>query len=371
MNGSEAVSEAVRDRVLEAARTLLYVPNLPARRLSSGRTNAIAFVAAELNSMYAARVVNGFVAAADGVGYRGMLFNTQRDAERRDLSIVASLVHGREVDGLILFRSRADAPELEEAARRVPIVLIDPHRCEPETVPHVVVDNAGGTRLAVEHLIGLGHRRIGHLTYENGLSLWMNHRIDAYRATLREYGLPDDDSLLMVAPSRDTCGEGAVALMARPNPPTAIFAVSDWSGASAVNALERAGLRVPDHVSVVSFDDGPLAEHSRPSITSVHQPMAQLAHTAIAQLIEMVNGRTPVLRSVLPTRLVVRESSGPPRDAAGHVADATLVAAAPPVTASPDAMSLNPLSRNATSRDATQPEAIPAGVGPTSRTASA
>jgi LacI family transcriptional regulator len=188
MNGSEAVSEAVRERVLAAARDLLYVPNLPARRLSSGRTNVFAFVAAELNSMYAARVVNGFVAAADGVGYRGMLFNTRRDTERRDLSIVASLVHGREVDGLILFRSRAEAQEVEEAARRVPIVLIDPHRCEPETVPLVVVDNAGGTRLAIEHLIALGHRRIGHLTYENGLSLWMNHRLDAYRAALRAHG---------------------------------------------------------------------------------------------------------------------------------------------------------------------------------------
>jgi LacI family transcriptional regulator len=319
MNGAEAVSEVVRDRVLAAARDLSYIPNLPARRLSSGRTNVFAFVAAELNSMYAARVVNGFVAAADGAGYRTMLFNTQRDAGRRDLSIVASLVHGREVDGLILFRSRADAPELEEAARRVPIVLIDPHRCEPATVPHVVVDNAGGTRSAVEHLIALGHRRIGHLTYENGLSLWMNHRIDAYRATLREHGLPHDDSLVMVASARETCGEGAVALMNRPNPPTAIFAVSDWSGAAAVNALERAEIRVPGHVSVVSFDDGPLAEHCRPSITAVHQPMPDLAHTAIAQLIEMVNGRTPAWRSVLPTSLVVRESSGPPRDANYHV----------------------------------------------------
>src|SRR3954454_21800796 len=99
MNGSEAVSEVVRERVQAAARDLLYVPNLPARRLSSGRTNVFAFVAAELTSMYAIRVVNGFVAAADGAGDRAMLFNTQRDTERRDLSIVASLVHGREVDG--------------------------------------------------------------------------------------------------------------------------------------------------------------------------------------------------------------------------------------------------------------------------------
>jgi LacI family transcriptional regulator len=147
----------------------------------------------------------------------------------------------------------------------------------------------------------------------------MNHRIDAYRATLRAHGLPHDDALVMVASSRDTCGEGAVALMQRPNPPTAIFAVSDWSGASAVNALERAGIQVPGHVSLVSFDDGPLAEHCRPTITAVHQPMADLAHTAIAQLIEMVNGRTPAWRSVLPTSLVVRESSGPPRAPASHV----------------------------------------------------
>jgi hypothetical protein len=118
---------------------------------------------------------------------------------------------------------------------------------------------------------------------------------------------------------------------------------------------------VPSQVSVVSFDDGPLAENSRPTITSVHQPMAQLAHTAILQLIEMVNGRTPASRSVLPTRLVVRESSGPPRDSAGLASEVTVVAAVPPTA----------ISREATPLQATPLEATSAEVDPTSRSASA
>src|SRR5204862_3172543 len=119
-----------------------------------GRTNVVAFVAAELNSGYAARVVNSFVATAEALGYRTLLYNTQRDSDR-DLKIVSSLVHGREVDGLVLFRSRSDALTLEQASRQVPIVLIDPHRSEPEQVPHVVVDNVGGAKAAVHHLIDL------------------------------------------------------------------------------------------------------------------------------------------------------------------------------------------------------------------------
>src|SRR3954447_5447029 len=100
MNGEAAVSDGVRERVLEAAQLLNYHPNLPARRLSSGRTNVVAFVAAELNSAYAARVVSGFVASAEAAGYRTLLYNTHRDSDR-DLRIVSSLVHGREVDGLV------------------------------------------------------------------------------------------------------------------------------------------------------------------------------------------------------------------------------------------------------------------------------
>jgi LacI family transcriptional regulator len=313
INGSEAVSDGVRERVLEAARLLNYHPNLPARRLSSGRTNVVAFVAAELNSAYAARVVNGFVASAEEAGYRTLLYNTRRDSDR-DLRIVSSLVHGREVDGLVLFRSRSDAATLEQAAGQVPIVLIDPHRCEPETVPHVVVDNVGGARLAIEHLIALGHRRIGHTTYENGLSLWMDHRRDGYHATLEEHGLPHDGPLVQVGARRDLCGQAALDLLEQPNPPTAIFAVSDWVAVSVVNSLERAGIRVGHDVSVVGFDDGPLAESCRPGLTAIRQPMPLLAAAALHQLIQMVEGGTPVMRTVLPVELTVRESSGPPRN---------------------------------------------------------
>jgi LacI family transcriptional regulator len=313
INGSSAVSDRVRERVLEAARYLKYHPNLPARRLSSGRTNVVAFVAAELTSGYASRVVNSFVASAEELGYRTLLYNTLRDSDR-DLGIVSSLVHSREVDGLVLFRSRSDAPTLEHAARQVPIVLIDPHRCEPESVPLVVVDNVGGARAAVEHLIDLGHRRIGHLTYENGLSLWMDHRLAGYRAALRDRGLPLDDALVQVGERRDTCGQAALDLMAQPDPPTAIFGVSDWTAVSAVNALERAGIRVPTDVSVVGFDDGPLAPVCRPSVTTIRQPMGQLASAALQELLQMIEGRTPAMRTVLPIELVVRESSGPPPD---------------------------------------------------------
>jgi DNA-binding LacI/PurR family transcriptional regulator len=311
MNGSEAVSAAVRERVMAAAHALNYTPNITARRLSSGRTNVVAFVAAELRSGYAAWVVNSFVASADAAGYRTLLYNTQRDSDR-DLKIVSSLVHGREVDGLVLFRSRSDGPTLEHAAAQVPIVLIDPHRCEPSTVPHVVVDNAGGARAAVEHLIGLGHRRIGHTTYENGYSLWMDHRLDGYRAAMYDSGLAVVDSWVAKAPTRDGCGQAALDMLRQPEPPTAIFAVSDWAAVSAINALEGTGVRVPSEISVVGFDDGLLAAGCRPPLTSIRQPMAQLATTALHELTRMIEGTPPAMRTVLPVDLIVRDSSGPP-----------------------------------------------------------
>lgn len=308
MNGAPAVSDGVRERVQTAARQLNYVPNLPARRLSSGRTNVFAFVAAELNSGYAARVVNSFVVSAEEAGYRTMLFNSHRDTER-DLSIVASLVHGHEVDGLVFFRSAADEPALEAAASQVPIVLIDPHRVQPRNVAHVVVDNDAGVRVAVEHLARLGHRRIGHLTYHREASLWIDVRGAAYHAAMADLGLLVSDDLVIWADSRDDLGRAALARFQKPDPPTALFAVSDYAGVSAINALEGAGIRVPADVSIVGFDDGPLAEACRPALTAVRQPMALLAETAVVLLLGMVEGRPPGVRTVLPVQLIERAST--------------------------------------------------------------
>jgi DNA-binding LacI/PurR family transcriptional regulator len=175
----------------------------------------------------------------------------------------------------------------------------------------VVVDNLGGARSAVESLYSLGHRRIGHLTYRRNPSLWIDLRGQAYHETMADFGLTVTDDLIMVGESRDDMGRAVLARFRQPDPPTAIFAVSDYAGITAINSLERFGIHVPADVSIVGFDDGPLAEACRPSLTAVRQPMALLAETALTQLVGMVEGKAPAVRTVLQTHLIVRDSTAP------------------------------------------------------------
>jgi DNA-binding LacI/PurR family transcriptional regulator len=194
-----------------------------------------------------------------------------------------------------------------------PIVCLD-RDIDSATVPLVQVDNRLGARLATEHLLELGHRRIAHVAGIEALRI-SAHRIDGYRDALSAAGIAYD-SALVVCGSFTEQGGFAAARALLEHTPTAIFAANDLSAVGVVNALTESGLRVPADVSVVGFDDVRLAAYTSPPLTTVHQPAREIAQLATQLLFELTAGR-PVQRTVrlLEPRLVVRRSTAPPSDA--------------------------------------------------------
>jgi LacI family transcriptional regulator len=217
-------------------------------------------------------------------------------------------------DGVILVTTDLTSAHRERLAElQAPVVLVDPVTEPPADLPAIAADNRGGARAATEHLIALGHRRIATITGRpTALCTW--HRLDGYRAALAHAGRPIDPALIAEGDFRyESACAATTALLRLPDPPTAIFAASDEQAMGVYEAARRQGLRVPDDLSVVGFDDLPTAGWMSPPLTTVRQPLADMAALAVRSLL------TGAARhgAELPTTLVVRSSTAAPRATAG------------------------------------------------------
>ncbi len=307
MRGAPNVSEHRRARVLQAADELGYRPNVLARNLASRRTNTIGVVLNDLHNPFFADVADGVQAAADRVGYR-LLYGNGKHSAAGEAEAVETFLQFR-VDGMILAGS-IDVESREKAAATGAVVVVGgvEHGGPVDTVN---IDNRVGARLAVDHLVSLGHRRIAHLDGGNGAGAAT--RSAGYRDAMRDHGL--DDHVLIA--SGDFTEEGALAgaaqLLATTPRPTAVFAANDLSAIGALDAFAKAGLRVPDDISLVGFDNTSLAAMSYVSLTTVNQPTDELGQAAIDLVIRRVESGGAAEDHVIgsPT-LVVRSSTAPP-----------------------------------------------------------
>jgi LacI family transcriptional regulator len=219
----------------------------------------------------------------------------------------------RGTDGLVSIVAVPDA----EARRALedtgtPLVVVDPRQRPPEGMLSVGATNFQGGLEATAHLLSLGHRRIatitGALEQDNAIA-----RLAGYRAALIRAGAPTDDELVYVGAYGVTSGyEGAQRLMALDDPPTAIFASSDDTALGALRALREAGLVVPRDVSLVGFDDLPIAPWIDPALTTVRQPLAEMGATAVDLVHRARTASGHTLRTELATSLVLRASTAPP-----------------------------------------------------------
>jgi len=315
INGSTAVSEATRRRVLEVVAELGYEPNATARALSTGRTRSVGVIAPFFTRPSVIERLRGVAPLLAGSGYQLILIDVE-SAEQREAAF-RSLI-GR-VDGLLSVTIAPGPADLERlAAAGVPVVLID--STHPR-LPSVTVDDVAGGRMAVDHLLALGHRRIafaGDIVDEVHGSSASRRRCTGYRAALAAAGLAAREELVAIRPHGHGAAEIVEQLLGLDEPPTAIFAASDQQALAVLDAVTDLGLRVPEDFSVVGFDDVELARYA--GLTTVAQPLAVSGTRGAKLLLSSLEGsEIPTPRQHLPLELVVRDTTAPPGSRTGPI----------------------------------------------------
>ena len=312
LSNPEKVAEETRARVLEAVRATDYRPNMMARNFRSRQAFAIVVLAPNIANPFFARVVRGIEQVAQKGGYAVLLGDTQDDPARE--AEYLHLVQSRQADGVIQLSARIDPKALSRLwSAGSPAAIVNACECvDIDFCPRIRIDNAAAGRAMTEHLLALGHRRIGVLTGPPRSPLTRD-RLAGHRQALEAAGVAYDPALTVVGDFSPQSGfDGALKLAgARP---TALFCFSDEMAVGAMRALRTLGLGVPGDVSVAGFDDIDLAHFTEPPLTTIAQPMEDLGRTAMGVLLDILNGGQPGgSTEILPTRLVVRDSTAAPR----------------------------------------------------------
>lgn len=307
LNGRSDVAPATRALVRDMIVTHGYrKPGVT----GDGDSPVIDVVFNELDSPWAIELVRGTTAAAQAAGLTVALTALSEAGERR---VWFDHITSRGTRGIILLLYELTAHQRAEiVARHLPMVVVDPSTEPGPEVSSVGATNWSGGLAATKHLIELGHQRIGMITGPREL-LCSRARLDGYRAGLETAGLSVDDELVRPSDFRVHDGyEQAKTMLSLPNPPTAIFAGNDLSALGVFRAARELGLNVPDDLSVVGFDDLPLSEWTTPALTTVRQPLIEMARLAVRILLENQDPDGFHRRVELATELIVRESTAPP-----------------------------------------------------------
>jgi LacI family transcriptional regulator len=307
VNNDIHVKKETRERVLKVMEKLGYVANRQARSLAGGKSNIIGVLVPDLGTGYIEEIIRGIDAELSLSDLDLILYTTHRTASK-EANYVANLAKGM-VDGLLLVLPRSPADYIGTlTGRNFPFVLID-HQGTGRNCPAVGATNWQGAYRATEYLIKLGHSRIGFITGSMDLGCSME-RLEGYLSALRTHHASDAPELIYEGTFFQPDGyAGASALLDLPNPPSAIFASNDIMALGVMDAVRSRGLRIPDDVSIVGFDDIPQSAVVRPALTTVNQPLEKMGRVATQMLLDLL--RQPdkeVGRIELPTELVIRDS---------------------------------------------------------------
>lgn len=310
VNDYPHVTPETRSRVVEAIDALGYRPNLSARNLRRGRTGLIALAVPQLDLPYFAELATFVVKAAAAQSWTVLIDQTDGDRDR-ELQAVSGLGTNL-VDGLILSSLALDRDDLVEIRLDIPLVLLG-ERVSHGPASHVAIDNVVAAREAVEHLIGLGRRRIaaiGEQQVPAGQTAQL--RQQGYEAALSGAGLPFDPELLVPAGhfSRADGASAMASLLDLPEPPDAVFCFNDLIALGALRTLHERGVRVPDDVAVIGFDDVEDGAYSVPTLSTVSPDKEQIAGEAVRTLAARLRGEDAEPRELTAGhKLVLREST--------------------------------------------------------------
>jgi LacI family transcriptional regulator len=310
INGRYGVAPATLERVQAVIDDLGYESSLVARSLRSRRTNVLGIVVADIEP-FSAELLKGAGAAIRERGYELIVYSGSGHGkdnsgwERRYISRLG----GTLTDGIILV-----TPTVVDVDDGTPVVAVDPHT-GPSNLPSVHSDNLAGAMAAIRHLLELGHRRIGFLAGRPDLES-ARSREQGYRQALADAGIAVDPDLIRVGDyDLEMSQEPARQLLTLDDRPTAIFAANDLSAMQTMHVARTLGLAIPGDVSVVGFDNIPESALIEPPLTTIDQSIQEMGRRAVELLIAVIDGETgPAQQVTLPTRLVVRQSTGvPPR----------------------------------------------------------
>jgi LacI family transcriptional regulator len=318
------VSAATRQRVLEAARSVDYAPSAAARTLVRRRSQLIGVVLftgfehPDIGHPFFQDVLVGVKHAIGSLGYDVLLFATEQPGASRGgpHSYLRRARHHR-VDGVVLMGVDRSDPEVERVVQsQIPVIGVDLEIAGP-SASWVASDNVGGARLAVRHLRALGHTRIATITGTPETRPGAD-RLLGYRAELQELGLEPRPGYEQAGDFYRESGEAAMrALLALPEPPTAVFVAADMMAVGAIEAIRHAGLSVPEDVALVGFDDMQLAPFIDPPLTTIRQDRVGLGLAAGRALIEQIEHPDRTLAALtLPVELIVRRTCGAGKEVA-------------------------------------------------------
>ncbi|MDQ3782980.1 MAG: LacI family transcriptional regulator [Actinomycetota bacterium] len=309
MRGAPNVSDARRAAVLSAAAELGYRPNAMAQGLVRSRTFVVGVMLSDLHNPFFTAVVDGISAGAHALDYRALINTGDRSAAREE-DAVETLLRLR-TDGIVLAGTVIDPAVIDRLGREVPIVLASKGSAS-KLVDSVVTDDVAGAALAVDHLVGLGHRRIAHVS--GGAGAGADSRVTGYRRAMRRHRLSDQVRVVPGAYTEAGGAAGATALWADGSPPTGIVAPNDLAAIGVIQAVEDMGLRVPDDVSVVGYDDSSVAALAHIGLTSVRQHPEEMGARAVELLVERIDrGRSAACHLVLEPSFTIRSTTAPPR----------------------------------------------------------
>lgn len=307
MRESPKVSEKRRRRVLEAAERLGYRPNAMARGLASRRTRMIGVLLNDLRNPFFAEIMDGIFEAAEKLDYRLLIGTGRRQAAGERRAVDAFFEH--RADGLVLVSPRLSGAEIFSIGRMTHTVVV----ARPVKVGYidsVANDDLAGGKLAVRHLAELGHRRIAHI--DGGRGAGASGRRAGYLREMSRLGL---EPRVVTGEFTEEAGvRAAERLLMSGDLPTAIFAANDLVAAGALDRLEDEGLRIPDDVSIVGYDNTFLAALHHMSLTTIDQPRPEIGRLALSTLVQRIDGdRGPAVHLRLEPSLVVRATTAPPR----------------------------------------------------------
>jgi LacI family transcriptional regulator len=308
LSGRGSVAKKTRERVLAIVKENDFIPNINARGLAGNRTNILGMLIPDLNTQYISELARGASLTASQNGFDFVIYPTPHDTQA-DHERLAKI--GRNItDGLLIVLPQTSEAYLSSLKRSgLDMVIID-HRGESSQFPSVAANNYNGARQAVDHLITLGHTRIGFITGRMD-TYASRERLRGYREGLLTKGIQPQEELIAIGDFQQTRGfEATKELLSLPEPPTAIFASNDVSAFGALDAAKSLGLRVPEDISIVGFDDIPMSSYVHPALTTVRQPLFEMGVTATKLLISMLAKiELPTEHIELPTQFIIRAST--------------------------------------------------------------
>jgi LacI family transcriptional regulator len=311
LRGDESVARATSLRVRDTAERLGYVPNVAARALISGRVGTIALVIADFANPFYSELVELLHDELTRNGFRMVLLN-ERTESRGDAGLMP-LLRGQAADGMLCASATLGPRTIELLlSADIPVVLLNRY-VEGAELDTVVADNEGGAALAAAHLVGHGHTRIGAIMGPENTST-ARSRLAGFRVALQRVGLQLEPELLRSSEFSHQNGyHGAIELLKREDPPTAIFCGNDLIAFGALDAARRLGVAVPARLSIIGFDDIAMSGWEAFALTTIRQPLARMAREAVRMLIDSIDAREDASPrfQVFPTHLVQRATTGP------------------------------------------------------------